>query len=111
MFPDNGSCKAHRGSAGQGEAAKSHYQPSLSGDPPCQLGKAPHWLFAKGCRSPPEHSVSKEQPAKGQGANKTHPGGHGPKITWYWPCASFFLGREDTTGLISRGIKAVAQLP
>lgn len=47
-FSDNGSCKAHRGGAGQDEDAKIHYQPTLSGNPLHGLGKAPHCLFVKG---------------------------------------------------------------
>lgn len=73
MFPDNGSCKAHRGGAGGGEDAKSHYQPTLSGNPPREPGRAPRRLFAKGCRSPPERSLANEQLTKGQEANKRGP--------------------------------------
>jgi len=92
MFLDNGSCEAHRGGASQGEDIKSHYQPTLSGDPPHELGRAPHRLFAKCC-----DSLVNEQLAKGQEANGAQPGGHRPKLTWYRPCASFFLEWEDTT--------------
>lgn len=60
-FSDNGSCKARRGGAAQGEDAKIHYQPTLSGNPLHGLGKAPHWLFVKGCSSPAEYSLLKEQ--------------------------------------------------
>ena len=81
MFLDNGSCKAHRGGAGQGEDAKSHYQLTLSGDPPCEL-------FAKGCRSPLERGLINKQQMKGQEANGAQPGGHRLKLAWYWPCAS-----------------------
>lgn len=105
MFPDNGSCKAHRGGASQGEDAKSHYQPTLSGDPLRELGRAPRCLFAKSCRSLPECSLVNEQLMKGQEASGAQPGGCGPKLTWYRPCASFFLGREDGTDLIQRGVK------
>lgn len=65
-FLDNGSCKAHRGGAGQGEDAKIHYQPTLSGNPQHGLGKAPHCLFVKGCCSPPEYSLLKERVKNGQ---------------------------------------------
>lgn len=88
-----------------------HYQLTLSGDPPHELGRAPHRLFAKGCRSPPEQSLVNEQLMKRQEANRAQPGGHGPEVTWYRPCASFFLGRDDTTDLVQRGVKAVGQLP
>lgn len=65
-FLDNGSCKAHRGGAGQDEDAKIHYQPALSGKALPGLGKTPHSLFVKHCCSPPEYSLLKEQVKHGQ---------------------------------------------
>lgn len=68
-------------------------------------------LLTKGYHSLSEHILINEQLMKGQEANGAQPGGHGPKITWYQPCTSFFFGREDTIGLIQRGVKAEGQLP
>lgn len=40
--------------------------PPLSDNPQHGLGKAPHCLFVKGCCSPPEYSLLKEQVKNGQ---------------------------------------------
>lgn len=75
--------------------AKSPCQPTLPVDPAQELGRGPGCLLAKGCCSPPEPRLLREQLTKAQEANGAQPGGRGPKITRYWSCASCFFGRED----------------